>query len=84
MEKSLKKIKRAELLELLLEVSQENEQLKERIHNLENQIKDQTLIISEKGTIAEVTIKINGILEDIEKIAKIRKDTESKDKEWFV
>ncbi|MGL5348224.1 MAG: hypothetical protein ACRDA3_12805 [Peptostreptococcaceae bacterium] len=84
MDKSLKKIKRAELLELLLAVSQENEKLKEKISKLENQIEEQTLIVSEKGIIGEVTIKINGMLEDIEKIAQIRKFTENANKELFV
>ena len=79
MEKSLKKFKRSELLELLLEVSEENEQLKERIAKLENQLEEQTLVISEKGTIAEVTIKINGILQNISKLTNDKECTDNKE-----
>lgn len=71
MEKKLKKFKRSELLELLLEVSIENEKLKERVRELEDKIDSHSMVITEKGSIAEVTIKINGMLEVIEKVNEI-------------
>ena len=71
MEKNaLKRLNRRELLELLLEVTKENEELRIKVDNLENQVKKQTIIISEKNSVAEIGIKITGVFEVIEQATK--------------
>lgn len=64
--KSMKSYDRRELLELILELSEENGALKERINTLEEQVKKQTLLIYEKDSVAEVGIKLTGVFEVIE------------------
>ena len=62
-EQELRKLNRAELLELLLEVTKENERLKKRMKIYDEVVHDKEIAIKESGSIAEAAIKISGVLE---------------------
>ena len=77
MDKSLQKLKRAELLELLLEQSRNNDSLKIQfeekagvIGELKKQLKDRKIDIQSAGTIAEASYKLNGVFDAAEKAAQ--------------
>ena len=62
-QKDLRRLGRRELLEILLDLSKENEQLRERNSALEAQLQDRTLAISDVGSLAEAAMKLNGIFQ---------------------
>lgn len=62
-EKELHKLKRAELLEMMLAQSREIEALRARIETLEIKLVDREIRIRESGSIAEAALKLNGIFE---------------------
>ena len=76
-DKSLQKLKRAELLELLLEQSRNNDSLKIQLEEkagvigeLKKQLKDRKIDIQSAGTIAEASFKFNGVYDAAEKAAQ--------------
>ena len=69
-DKELKRLSRAELLELLLEQVEENEKLRQKNSELEKQLEDRVIKISEAGSIAEAALKLNGVFEAAEAAAK--------------
>ena len=60
-EKDLKKLSRIELLEMLISQTEENQQLMEQIAALRHQLDDRRIMIDESGSIAEASLKLNGI-----------------------
>ncbi len=68
-EKELRKLKRIEILELLLEQSRENERLKEQLAEMNKKLEDKEIAIKESGSIAEAALKLNGIFEAAQKAA---------------
>ena len=62
-DRELKRISRAELLELLLSQSEENKRLKERIEKLERELHDREIIIDNAGTIADAAFQLNGVFD---------------------
>ena len=69
-DKELKRLSRAELLELLLEQVEENEKLRQKNSELEKQLEDRVIKISEAGSIAEAALTLNGVFEAAEAAAK--------------
>lgn len=69
-DKELKKLNRAELLELLLEQVEENEALRAEIAGLKEQLADRTIKIENAGSIAEAALRLNGVFEAAEAAAK--------------
>ena len=61
--KDLKKLSRAELLELLIEQTDENRKLTEEIDELRKKLADKILTCDESGSLAEAAIKLNGVFE---------------------
>ena len=68
--KELRRLKRKDLLEILLEQSKENEDQrvllavqKQKILHLEERLVDRRIDIAESGTIAEAALKLNGVCE---------------------
>lgn len=55
-EKDLKRLSRKDLLEMLLELSRENEQLRK-------QLEDRTIQIEKSGSLAEAALRLNGLFE---------------------
>lgn len=62
-DKELKKLSRAELLELLLEQTRQKEQLEKRLEKAENLLSDRYLKIHEAGDLANAVLVINGVME---------------------
>ena len=62
--KELKNLRRSDLMEILLELSKENEQLKEQIKEAEKKLQDRQILIEESGSLAEAALKLNKIFED--------------------
>lgn len=76
-DKELQRLKRVDLLELLLEQSKENESLKQMLKEKDDEVKqlqkklvDRKIMLEEAGTIAEASFKLNGVLEAAENAAK--------------
>ncbi len=60
-DKELRKLNRAELLEMLLAQSKENESLKTQVEELTQKVEDRTLAMRDIGSIAEAAIAVNGV-----------------------
>ena len=69
-DKELKRLSRAELLELLLEQVEENEALRAEIADLKGQLEDRVIKIEKAGSIAEAALRLNGVFEAAEAAAK--------------
>jgi cell division septum initiation protein DivIVA len=57
----LKKLGRAELLQLLLEVEEENERLQQQVDELKSQLEDRRIRVEKCGNLAEASLELNGI-----------------------
>lgn len=59
----LKRLGRAELLEMLLTQVKENEQLKEQLADANKQLESKAIKIGNVGTLAEASLKLNGVFD---------------------
>lgn len=59
--KALKKLSRVELLELLLDVSGENEALRAENEILRQELEEKRIRLNESGSIAEAALKLNDV-----------------------
>ncbi len=62
-ERELKKLSRVELLELLIEQTERNEELEQKVAAMEQQLYDKRIDTKEIGTLAEACLKVNKIFE---------------------
>lgn len=62
-ELDLKKLSRAELLEMLVAESRENERLRAQNETLQRQLNDRAIAVGEAGSIAEASLRLNGVFE---------------------
>ena len=76
-DKELQKLKRGELLEIMLEQSRENEALKMQleessrsIEDLRHQLENRKIVLKEAGNIAEASLKLNGVFDAAQKAAQ--------------
>ena len=76
-DKDLHRLRRGELLEILLEQSKENDNLRieleeknKLIEELNKKLEDRRIDLQEAGTIAEASFKLNGVFDAAEKAAK--------------
>lgn len=82
-EKELKKLNRAELLELLLVQTRETERLQERLDKAEEEIASRHLRVMEAGNLAQAALAVNGVMEAaqaaaqqyLENIARMEEET---------
>lgn len=68
-DRELKKLSRADLLELLLEESRENERLREQLREANEKLADRAIILENTGSIAEAALRLNGVFEAAERAA---------------
>lgn len=68
--KDLKKLSRAELLEMLIAQSKEVADLRERLNDAEEQLADRQIRIDSAGSIAEASLALNGVFEAAQKAAE--------------
>lgn len=66
---SLKKMKRKDLLEILLLQNEKIKELEEKNKNLEDKLNEKEIIIKESGSIAELSLKLNKVFEAAQKAA---------------
>lgn len=68
---NLKRLKRSELLELLLEQSKEVEFLKEELKKSRAELENRNIILNESGSIAEASLKLTNIFNEAQKAADL-------------
>ena len=68
-DKELRKLRRGELLEMLLEQTRENERLKKQIADLQTQLESREITLKRSGSIAEAALKLNDVFEAAQKAA---------------
>lgn len=62
-EKELRRLSRADLLEMLIDQSKEMQELKERLAVAEAELERREIIIGSSGSIAEASLRLSGIFE---------------------
>ena len=62
-EEEMKRLKRSDLLARLAELTRENEELKAELVNTRAKLADKTLDLLDTGSIAEASLKLNGVFE---------------------
>ncbi|MEE1076240.1 MAG: DNA repair protein [Acutalibacteraceae bacterium] len=62
--KELKRLRRSDLMEILLELSKENQELREQLQQAEKKLQDRQILIEESGSLAEAALRLNRIFED--------------------
>lgn len=69
-DKELRKLKRVELLEMLIEQSKENEELKRQLQEANEKLESRDIMLKQSGSIAEAALKLNGVFEAAQKAAE--------------
>lgn len=62
-DKELKKLSRTDLMEMLLEVTRENEQLRQELAETRQQLDSKIIAVENAGSLAEAALQLNGIFE---------------------
>ena len=62
--KELRQLRRSDLIEILLELSKENLELKEQLQEAERKLQDRQILIESSGSLAEASLRLNKIFED--------------------
>ena len=62
-DQELKKLRRSDLLELLIAQGKENEQLRARLAQAEAQLAERKGLLTKAGSIAEASLQLNGVFE---------------------
>lgn len=60
-DKELKRLKRVDLLELLIAQIRENDRLKKELAEVQGQLEERNLVLEEAGSIAEAALRINKV-----------------------
>lgn len=68
-DKTLKRLSRMELLEMLVEQSKEVERLKTENQKLTEQLESRRLLVEKAGSIAEASLQVNRIFEAAQRAA---------------
>lgn len=61
--KELRRLSRADLLEMMLAVTKENEQLRQSVAQMKSHLDDRRISIENCGSLAEAVLQINGVME---------------------
>lgn len=69
-DKELRRLSRAELLEMLLAQVEENERLKARLEEAERALKDRRLAVSRAGSLAEASLQLNDVFAAADRAAR--------------
>lgn len=68
-DKTLRRLSRRELVELLLAQSKEVERLRAELEQTEQQLKSRQILLREAGSIAEASLRLNEVFESAQKAA---------------
>ncbi|MCQ2419154.1 MAG: hypothetical protein MJ085_05140 [Clostridia bacterium] len=69
-DKELKKLHRRDLLELLIQQTEDNEKLQSRVDLMNAQLQSRNINLSKAGSIAEAVIQVNEVFQKADKIAE--------------
>lgn len=69
-DRELRRLSRADLLELLVAESRENERLKAELEKANRRLESREIKLQESGSIAEAALKLNGVFEAAERAAQ--------------
>ena len=69
-DKELRKLSRKQILELLLRLTEKSESLQAELDEANKKLNNRLLIKSEAGSIAEASLKLNGVFEAAQKAAE--------------
>lgn len=61
--KELRKLRRADLLEMLMTQMKENESLKQQMEDLVDRLNSRNILLSNAGSIAEAAVRVNGVFQ---------------------
>ena len=70
-DKELKKLSKTDLLSLLLTQSKEIDRLKEELAETKRQLEDRNIIIEKSGSLADASLAIFRVLDDVQKAADL-------------
>lgn len=70
-DRELKKLKRVELLEIMLAQSREIDALRKENQSLKEQLEDRQIQIQDSGSIAEASLKLTKVFEEAQKAADL-------------
>ena len=68
-EKELLKLKKSELLEIMLAQSKEIDKLRAKLAKVQAQLAEREIAIKESGSIAEASLKLNKVFEEAQRAA---------------
>lgn len=77
-EKELLKLKKSELLEIMLAQSREIDSLREQLAKTQSMLDDRNIAIAESGSIAEASLRLTKIFEEAQKAADLYLDNVKK------
>lgn len=66
-DRDLKRLSRTDLLEMMIALTKENEQLRQKLEETERKLGDKMIAIEKCGSIAEAALALNGVFEAAEK-----------------
>ena len=69
--KDLKKLKRQDLLQLMVEQSEEIDRLRAELAKAQEELNSRKIAASEAGSLAEAAVKISGVLEAAQEAADL-------------
>lgn len=61
--KELKRLRRSDLMEMLLELSKENLMLREQLYEAEQKLLERQIAINQTGSLAEASLRLNRLFE---------------------
>ncbi len=68
-DKEFKKMKKEQLLGIMLEQAKRIEQLEEELKKKDEELNSRTIMLEEAGTIAEASLRINKVLQTVQQAA---------------
>lgn len=69
-ERELKRLSRADLLELLVTESRENEKLRAQLEEANQKLKSREIELQNSGSLAEAALRLNGVFEAADRAAE--------------
>lgn len=68
---NLRKLRKRDLLEIMLAQSREIDELRKQVEELEKQVEDKKIAISKAGSLAEASLAVTKIFEEAQKAADL-------------
>lgn len=69
-DQELRKLKRSELLQIMIAQSKKIAELQEKLEEAESKLRDKEILLKDAGNIAEASLRLNHIFEDAQKAAE--------------